>query len=236
MTLALAVLGMIAGILTTLAGQGGGLFLLLAIAAMVGPHQAIAITAPALLLGNLHRAVLFRRTIDRSKALIMIAGALPGAFIGGLLAGAMPAWVLQVLLVALAAVAIARALKWLRFDVPRRGLAPAAFVIGGMTGTAGGAGVLYSPVLLSTGLTGGAYVGTLSSIAVATHVGRVIAYASNGFFTRSMVLPIVVVAMAIAAGNWVGERGRLLLSERATARLEYGVLVMCVLVSLAGVA
>ena len=58
MTLALAALGTIAGILTTLAGQGGGLFLLLAIAALVGPHEALAITAPALLLGNLHRAVL----------------------------------------------------------------------------------------------------------------------------------------------------------------------------------
>ena len=236
MTLALAVLGMIAGILTTLAGQGGGLFLLLAIAALVGPHQALAITAPALLLGNLHRAVLFRHAIDRSTALLMIAGALPGAFIGGLLAGAMPAWVLQVLLVALTVLSIARALKWLRFDVPRQGLAPAAFVIGGMTGTAGGAGVLYSPVLLSTGLTGAAYVGTLSSIAVATHVGRVIAYASSGFFTRSMVLPIVVVAVAISAGNWLGERGRRILSERATTRLEYGVLVVCVLVSLAGMA
>ena len=65
--------------------------------------------APALLLGNLDRAVLFRRFIERRTALQMIAGALPGAFIGSLLPGAMPAWVLQVLLVALTLLAIARA-------------------------------------------------------------------------------------------------------------------------------
>jgi len=234
MILALAALGLVAGILTTLAGQGGGLFLLLAISVLVGPHEALAITAPALLLGNVHRAALFRRSIQWSIAGRMIAGAVPGAFVGGLLAGAMPAWVLQVILVALTLLSIARAMKWLPFDVPRRGLGPAGLVIGAMTGTAGGAGVLFAPVLLSTGLTGAAYVGTLSTIAFATHAGRVVAYASNGLFTRELVLPTLLVALAITAGNALGERVRKSLSDRVTTRLEYGVLVVCVGVSLAG--
>jgi uncharacterized protein len=234
MTFAFAALGALAGVLTTLAGQGGGLFLLLATAALVGPHQALAITAPALLLGNLHRAMLFRKRIHPGIAARMILGAVPGAFLGGLLAGAMPAWVLQVMLVGLTLVSIARALKWLSFDVPRWGLGPAGLVIGGMTGTAGGAGVLFSPVLLSTGLTGAAYVGTLSTIAVATHVGRVVAYASNGLFTWEQVLPTIVVALGISAGNALGERTRRIVPERMMTRLEYGVLVVCVGVSLAG--
>jgi uncharacterized membrane protein YfcA len=217
-----------------MAGQGGGLFLLLAISLLVGPHEALAITAPALLLGNLHRAVLFRKHIQRSMAVRMIAGALPGAFIGGLLAGATPAWVLQGFLVVLTLLSIARALSWLRFDVPRWGLGPAGLLIGGLTGTAGGAGVLFAPVLLSTGLTGAAYVGTLSTIAFATHAGRVVAYASNGLFTRDLAIPTIVVALAITAGNALGERMRKVLSDRTTTRLEYGVLVVCVGVSLAG--
>lgn len=234
MTLTLAALGAIAGILTTLAGQGGGLFLLLATSVLLGPHAALAITAPALLLGNLHRAVLFRKHIQRALAARMIAGAVPGAFIGGLLAGVTPAWVLQVMLVGLTLLSLARALKWLRFDVPRWGLGPAGLVIGGMTGTAGGAGVLFAPVLLSTGLTGAAYVGTLSTIAFATHVGRVVAYASNGVFSRELAVPTLVVALAITAGNAVGERVRTSLPSRITTGLEYGLLVVCVGVSLAG--
>ncbi|MDB4934837.1 MAG: hypothetical protein JWP87_1809 [Labilithrix sp.] len=234
MTVALAVLGLFAGVLTTLAGQGGGLFLLLFCSLLVGPHAALAITAPALLLGNLHRAVLFRKAIDRKVAARMILGAVPGAFIGGLLAGALPEWILQVMLVVLTALSIARALKWLAFDVPRWALGPAGFVIGGLTGTAGGAGVLFAPVLLSAGLRGATFVGTISTVAVATHVGRVIAYGSNGVFTRDLVVPIVVVAVAIAAGNWAGERIRANLSDKATTRLEYGVLVMCVGVSVLG--
>ena len=100
MTLALLFLGLCAGALTTLAGQGGGLFLLLILAVLVGPKAALAITAPALLLGNLHRAVLFRKAIDRGVAARMMLGAVPGAFAGGLLAGALPEWTLQVMLVA----------------------------------------------------------------------------------------------------------------------------------------
>lgn len=234
MILALGLLGLCAGVLTTLAGQGGGLFLLLLCSVLLGPRAALAITAPALLIGNLHRAVLFRRVIDRRVALRMILGAVPGAFLGGFLAGRLPEWVLHVLLVGITALSVARALRWLAFEVPRAALGPAGFVVGAMTGTSGGAGVLFAPVLLSAGLRGTAFVGTIATVAFATHVGRVVAYASTGLFTRELVAPILVVALAITLGNAVGERMRASLSEVTTTRLEYGVLVVCVGVSVLG--
>ncbi len=236
MTFALGLLGLCAGVLTTLAGQGGGLFLLLICSLLLGPRAALAITAPALLIGNLHRAVLFRRLIDRTVALRMILGAVPGAFLGGFLAGRLPEWVLHVLLVGITALSIARALRWLAFDVPRWALGPAGFVVGAMTGTSGGAGVLFAPVLLSAGLRGTAFVGTIATVAFATHVGRVVAYGYSGLFTRDLIAPIVVVALAITLGNALGERVRKRLSEVATTRLEYGVLVVCVGVSVLGLA
>ena len=234
MTLALGLLGLCAGVLTTLAGQGGGLFLLLLCSVLLGPRAALAITAPALLIGNLHRAILLRRLIDRPVAVRMIVGAVPGAFVGGFLAGRLPEWVLHLLLVGITALSVARALRWLAFEVPRAALGPAGFVVGAMTGTSGGAGVLFAPVLLSAGLRGTAFVGTIATVAVATHLGRVAAYASSGFFTRELVAPILVVALAITLGNAVGGRMRARLSELTTTRLEYGVLVVCVGVSLLG--
>lgn len=234
MTLALGLLGLLAGVLTTLAGQGGGLFLLLICSVLLGPKAALAITAPALLLGNLHRAALFRRFIDRGVATRMILGAVPGAFAGGFLAGRMPEWLLHVLLVGITALSVARALRWLSFQVPRAALGPAGFVVGAMTGTSGGAGVLFAPVILSSGVQGKAFVGTIASVAFATHLGRVVAYASSGLFTRSLLVPIVVVALAITVGNAIGERVRRALTDSTTMRLEYGVLVVCVGVSLLG--
>src|SRR6188472_908814 len=101
-------LGLVAGVLTTIAGQGGGLLLLLACSALLGPHEALAVTAPALLLGNLHRSTLLRAHIDRTIALPVIAGAVPGALVGGMLAGITPAWALRVLLVGMTGISIAK--------------------------------------------------------------------------------------------------------------------------------
>jgi uncharacterized membrane protein YfcA len=234
MTVLLAILGVLAGVLSALAGQGGGLFLILACSVLIGPHAAIALTAPALMFGNAHRALLFRRAIDRPIVLRVVAGAVPGAIAGGLAAGAMPSWVLQVLLVSLTVLSILRAVGRLTFHVPKWAFGPAGLVVGGLAGTSGGAGVLFAPVLLSAGLRGPAFAGTIASIALATHAGRVLAYASSGLFRRELLLPTVAVALGIAAGNVLGRRARAFLSDRATTRVEYGVLVVCVGVSLLG--
>ncbi len=234
MALLFLLLGLAAGVLTTVAGQGGGLLLLLACSALVGPHEALAITAPALLLGNLHRSLLLRAHIDRAVATRMIAGAIPGALAGGLLAGVAPAWALRVVLVSMTAVAIAKALGLIRFQVPRTALVPAGAVVGGMTGTAGGAGVLFAPVLFSLGLSGKAFVATSSAIALATHIARVAGYAGLGLFSTALIGPTVAVAAAIFAGNAVGARIHPLLSVERARVLEHATLVVCVVLSVAG--
>jgi uncharacterized membrane protein YfcA len=236
MNLALPLLGIGAGVLTTLAGQGGGLFLLVACSAVVGPHAALAMTAPALLLGNAHRAITFWRAIDRRIAVRIITGALPGAIAGGFVAGIVPVWTLKVFLVAMTLLVVAKATGKIVFALPKQALAPAGFVIGGMTGTAGGAGVLIAPLLLAAGLTGSAFVGTTSVIAVATHAGRVVAYGATGLFARDLVLPTLAVAVSITAGNALAARLKSRISNRTTILLEYGVLVVCALLSVAGLA
>lgn len=234
MTLVLLFLGLAAGVLTTVAGQGGGLLLLLATSAILDPRAALAITAPALLLGNLHRAVSLWRQIDRSVALRLIGGAIPGALLGGLGAGYLPPAALRVVMIALTAAALAKALGWVRFTVAPRALTPAGFVVGATTGAAGGAGVLLAPVLLSLGLSGRAYVATSAAVAVSMHVGRVAGYVGLGLFSRQLVGWTVAVTLAIFVGNAVGGRAQAWLQPRARAVLEYGTLVVCVALSVAG--
>jgi uncharacterized membrane protein YfcA len=234
LAIVLPALGLVAGVLTTISGQGGGLVLLLACSALVGPHVALALTSPALLLGNAHRGLLFRRSVDRGIAARMIAGAVPGAFAGGLVAGWLPGGALEVVLVVLTAVAVAKATGLLRFSVPSGALAPAGLGLGMITGTSGGAGILLAPVLLSAGLSGTSFVATASAIAVAMHVGRVVAYGVTGLLSAELVRPTLLLTCAIFAGNALGGRIRAGLGPRASVRLEYGVLVTCVLLSLAG--
>lgn len=234
MTPLLLVAGLVAGILTTIAGQGGGLLLLLGMTALRGPHEALAITAPALLFGNLHRAILLRAHLDRAVARRMITGALPGALVGGLLTGVIPPGVLRLLLVVVTTLAIVKAIGWLRFQVPKNVLGPAGLLIGLMTGTAGGAGVLFAPVLLSVGLTGPTYIATTSTVAVAAHIGRVVGYAGLGLFSKSLLVPTVIVTSSIFAGNAVGSLLHARLSARRSTFIEYGALIVCAVLSVTG--
>jgi uncharacterized protein len=259
-------LGLGAGVLTTIAGQGGGLLLLLACSALIGPHQALALTTPALLLGNLHRALLLRRSIEWPVALRMIGGAVPGALVGGLVATVTPVWALRVLLIVMTVLAVARAGGLLRFDLPTRALLPAGAIVGAMTGTSGGAGILFAPVLLSAGLSGRVFVATSSAIAFSTHTGRMLGYASRGLFSQNLIFPTIVVTIAILFGNGLGDRLRSFLTKPSPTPLpavrpaheanlpthesdresdhkkgrgvvtflEYGTLVVCVVLSVAG--
>ena len=132
-------LGVLAGVLTTVAGMGGGILLQLALSLAVGPRAALTITAPALLLGNLHRAILYRDKVDRRVARAFAIGALPGSVVGGLAAVSMPVWLIHGLMLAMTALALLRATGRWSWSPSSRQIVPAAAGIGAVSATSGGA-------------------------------------------------------------------------------------------------
>ncbi len=236
MSLLLLVLGVLAGGLTTVAGMGGGVMLVLALSLMSSPVEALALTSPALLVGNLHRLALGRRSIDRAVAVPFVLGALPGSLIGGLLAVAVPPALLQALLVLTTALALARALGWWSFRPRASALVPAGAAIGAAAATTGSAGVLVAPLMHASGLTGARYVATTAAAAVSMHIGRILGYGAGGHVTAATLSASVGLALAILAGNTLGERLRRHLSARTATHLELGVLLVCVALALAGLA
>jgi hypothetical protein len=231
----LLLLGWVAGWLTTVAGLGGGVFLILALSLRMSPAEALALSSPALLVGNLHRWAVGRDDVDRRIAWPFALGALPGSALGGLLVVAMPTAALQLLLVLTSALALARALGWwLPRPPPAAALVPAGAAIGAMAATTGSAGLALGAILQSAGLTGAAYVATAAAAAVAMHVGRIAAYGFGGLVTGDTALHSAALALAILAGNLAGGRVRKRLSAPACSRIELGVLFACVVLALAG--
>ena len=230
----LLALGVGAGGLTTVAGLGGGVLLILALSLVTSPAEALAISSPALLVGNLHRLIVGRRAVDRGIARALALGALPGSALGGLLAVAVPTVVLELLLVGTTAFALARTFGWLSFKPGVRALLPAGFGIGVATATTGGGALMLAPLLLATGLTGARYVATAAAVAVAIHVGRLLGYGAGGLISRETLLAAAVLAAAILVGNALGQRLRKYIGPAAGARLELGVLLVCVALALAG--
>jgi uncharacterized protein len=228
----LVLLGLGAGALTTMAGLGGGQLLVLVLAATGGAHSALVLSAPALLVGNLHRAWQFRGGAAGPLAGSFAVGALPGSLLGGRLAAGLPVVIVHVLLVATTALSIARALGWWKMTLRPVSMAPAGFGIG-LLSAGSGTGLLVAPLLLAHGLSGPGYLVTSSLCAASLHVGRVGGYALGGLVDGSSLARSALLAVAIVAGNLAGERLRRLISPRAGRVLEQGVLVACVLCALA---
>lgn len=234
MVISVAVLGVMAGALSTVAGMGGGILLLLALALVMGPHAALAATAPALLVSNLHRAFLYRRHLDRRVVTSFALGALPGSIAGGaLVAWVSPGWV-QAAMLGTTLLAVAQRVGWLRGRPPAALIVPAGAVIGAVSATAGGAGALVSPVLMAAGLAGDAYVAGTSAAAVSMHLGRVVSYGYSGLIDARTLGWSALLVVTLLAGNVLGQRLRQAASARALGVIELTTLVGCTALALAG--
>ncbi len=234
-TVVFIIMGVLAGILTTVAGLGGGMALILALSLVMDPARALAITAPALLVGNGHRAYTFRHHVDHKLVRPILWGAVPGALGGGLAATALPSWVLRAVLLVVMTLAVLRAQGRLSFKPPRAALFPAGFGIGWLTAVGGGAGVLVGPVLLGLGLTGDAYIATSAVVGVTIHGTRMVAYGVGGLFEADVLQQALVLAVAIMAGNLLGNVVRRRMDAAQATRVELGVMVVSVLLAVAGV-
>jgi uncharacterized membrane protein YfcA len=231
----LLVLGLFAGALTTVAGLGGGLVLLLALAVLIGPKAALATSALALLVGNLHRLWLYRDALDWPLARSLLRGVVPGAFFGALFLVGIPGWIVQVLMIAMVGLALARAFGGYTWVLPPRAMTASGAVIGALTATAGGAALLASPLLLASGLTGTAYSATLAMTSVGLHASRLVGYTSGGMYTTHVVAQAAVLAIAVMAGNLVGDRIRRHIGPRVQNALELGTPVVALGLALAGI-
>ncbi|MEW5851823.1 MAG: sulfite exporter TauE/SafE family protein [Myxococcota bacterium] len=228
-------MGVAAGALTTVAGLGGGMLLLLALSMIVDPAVALAATAPALLVGNAHRAWIYRAQIDREVATRFALGAFPGSLLGGLVAAAVPGFVLRYVMVALVALAVLRASGRMRWSPPRALMTPVALGIGALTATGGGAAVLVAPLMSAAGLTAERYVATTATAAVAMHVGRLAAYGAGGLLSTQVLQLGALLTVTILLGNVVGQWLRRRMHAGLSARVELGVMLVCCGLALAGV-
>lgn len=229
-------LGAFAGMLTTVAGMGGGLFLVAVIGVLRGPHEALAITSPALLVSNLQRTFMFRQAVDLRVAALLSSGAIPGAVLGGLLLPTLPSALVTLLLMASTALALLRSQGLLDVSPGRTSLVAAGSGIGALAATSGGAGFLIAPVVMSTGLKGRPYVATVSCCAAGLHIGRVAGYGVSGLLAPSQLPWIAALLVGLVTGNLIAARYRDRIPSKVESKIELGALVATALLALLGVA
>ncbi len=230
----LPTLGLAAGIVTTVAGMGGGMLLVLALSAWwADPALALTVTAPALWVGNVHRLVLFRRHVALRRIAAFVGGVAPGAMVGALLTVIVAPWLLQLALVGAASLAGATALGWVRIAARPAVMGPAGVAVG-LVGATGGAGPVAGPVLLATGLTGAPYVASLAATSVTLHSARIAVYGATGWLDASALSASGWLVVGLVAGNFAGRWLRLRVPEAAGRPIEVGMVGVLLSVAVVG--
>jgi uncharacterized membrane protein YfcA len=224
----------LAGLLTTISGFGGGLVLLLAVAAIAGPKAALAATAIALLVANVHRIWLYRRDVGADVTVPLLIGLIPGSLAGAWFAALIPDLAVHLVMLGVVLLSIARVwIGWTWKPGPRT-LGTSGLVIGILAGSAGGAGFLIGPIVLAAGLAGRRYLATVAVAAVAMHIARIIGYGAGGLVTTEVLRIAAVLVPALLIGNLLGNRLRDHIPDAWHRRIELGAPVVCVGLALAG--
>lgn len=220
--------GVLAGVLTTVTGLGGGLLLVIALAMVFDPVTALSGTALGLLIGNLHRVALYRRELSGRTALPVVLGAVPGAVIAGLVVAWLPAWLVFSVMVGIGLVGLVRELgaKW---TVPTWAGAPVGLITGIISASSGGGGVIVAPYVLARGHAGASYVGTIALIAACMHVARIAAYGAGGATGWEAIQLGVILAVALPLGNLAGHAVRVRLEPRVERALQLGIVAVSLL-------
>ncbi len=226
----------VAATLAAVAGFGGAAVLLPVLVASFGVRDAIPILTVAQLIGNGSRVWFNRHELQLPVVGWFALGAVPFAFVGGLLFASAPLSPLTRLLGLFLLLTVAW--RHVRPGPPRRPPLRGFVLIGGLfsflSALLGSVGPLMAPFFLAFGLVKGAYIGTEALCTVVMHVTKLVAYGQASILSARSVAIGVAMGPLMIAGSALGKRIVDRLPERTFVVLIEGVLVVAGLAFLVG--
>ncbi len=225
--------GLVAGLITTVAGIGGGIVLIALLSGFLDPRTVVGLTAPVLAVGNASRVAMFRRRLDAEAVIWVLAGAVPTALLGAFLLKDLPARAIQVgmavLLLGFVTVELARRLRRRGrgvavHDAPEEPIAawfglPVGLVLGGLSAVVGGAGPISAPYLHARRLTKGDFAATNAATNGTVHAIKTGVFALTGVLTLASAPASALAAATVIVGNRVGKAVLGRISEETFVRL-----------------
>ena len=226
----------VAATLAAVAGFGGAAVLLPVLVASFGVRDAIPILTVAQLIGNGSRVWFNRHELQLPVVGWFTLGAVPLAFVGGLLFASAPLSPLTRLLGLFLLLTVAW--RHVRPGPPRRPPLRGFVLIGGLfsflSALLGSVGPLMAPFFLAFGLVKGAYIGTEALCTVVMHVTKLVAYGQASILSARSVAIGVAMGPLMIAGSALGKRIVDRLPERAFVVIIEGVLVVAGVAFLVG--
>ena len=201
----IAAVALSASIITAIAGVGGAIVLSFVLTPVLGPAALVQTISVAMIINNLTKINVFRKGIDWAQCLFVVACAAPGCVVGSLIYSRLSERSITVVLgFFLIGIVI---FKWLLPDDtgrwPKWVVASSSFVYGVLTGTTIGGGILLLPILMGTGLTGMALIGTDAACGLAMHIVKTVVFGSNGVLTAQYAAIGVLIGIVMIPGAYI---------------------------------
>ncbi|MBS0245023.1 MAG: sulfite exporter TauE/SafE family protein [Proteobacteria bacterium] len=191
-----AMVALVAGIIGGVSGYGSGALMPLVLVPLVGAAPVVPIIGLAALFNNSGRVSAYFAHLDRRRAFVATALALPGCVVSAWgysrLTGAGAAIVIgSMLIVSVPLRRLARRRNWRITD---RGFAVGAASYGFLVGGTAGSGVILLSLLMAVGLEGAAVIATDAMVSIGVGVVKVSVFGFNGALTPK------VIALALLTG------------------------------------
>lgn len=205
------------GMLSAVAGLGGGVILLVILAQFYAPTTAIPIQGGIQFVSNGSRSIMMREHINWPVAGWASILVLPASFLGVAVATSIPENAARVALGVFVLMATWRP-TWLRWrseeKLPPKAMVGVGAVSGFLNSTIGASGPFTSHFFKAATVSHIAFVATAGTSQILAHTSKLIAFTVNGFDFRDHLPLMAAGAAGTTLGTWLG--GKLL--DRADER------------------
>ena len=225
--LLVAAVALIASVIGGVSGYGNGALMPVVLVPMIGAAPVVPIIAIAALFNNFGRVSAFFKYLDRRRALIGVAAALPTCVLGAwgytFLTGKGAALVIGAMLIL--SVPLRRLLKHHEVRVGDRGFTLGAIGYGVVVGGTAGSGVIMLSLLMAAGLEGAAVVATDAAISIAISVTKVVVFGFAGVLTAQTIALALLIGFIAFPGAFLAR----LFVERMPVHVHTAILDFIVL-------
>jgi uncharacterized protein len=203
--LLIAAVALAASTITAVAGVGGAIVLSFVLTPLLGVGALVQTISVAMIVNNITKIQVFAKGIDWGQCAFVSACAAPGCILGSLIYSRLDEHAITIVIgFFLIALVAAKRVMPTEFGIwPRPVVAVSAFVYGILAGTTIGGGILLLPILMGTGLTGMALIGTDAAVGLAMHIVKTIVFGSTKVLTAHYAMVGALIGLVMIPGAFI---------------------------------
>ncbi|WP_336168279.1 sulfite exporter TauE/SafE family protein [Acinetobacter sp. 161(2023)] len=213
---ALAIIGVLSGVISGVVGTGSSIILLPILAYIFGPKLAVPIMAIASIMGNISRVIMWRNELNIKAFLLFISLGIPATVLG-----ANTLWVMSPMLsnlciglFFLCLIPIRHYTKRHNFKFSSWQMVIAGGILGYITGIVFSTGPLLLPIFNGFGLTKGALLATEAAASFGIYLTKSLTFGALGVLQQNILIAGVAVGTSLIIGNYIGKTFVIKMSER----------------------